>query len=76
MGSRFDRRVLIVDAIIDKDRFPWLELVFLIALTQPIDLGGIVHELAVLYAFDGEEVGDRGKDFIEVSHLGIDIKGG
>ncbi len=35
-----------------------------------------MHELAVLDAFDGEEVGDGGEDVVEVGHLGLDIKGG
>ena len=75
MGSGFDGRVLIVDPIIDEDGFLRLELIFLVAVSQPIDLGGVVHELAMLYTFDRQKVGHGCENVTEVGHLRFDIKG-
>ena len=75
MGSRFDGGVLVVDSIIHKDGFFRLDIVFLIAGLQSVDLGGVVHELAMLYAFDGQEVSDGFEDILKVDHLGLDVEG-
>jgi len=66
VSSRFNCSVLVVDSIINEDGFLGIELILLEALVESVNLSGVVHELAVLYAFDGKEVGNRGENIIEI----------
>ena len=42
---------------------------------QPVDFGGVVHELPMLHAFNNQEVSDGFEDFPKVGHLSLDVEG-
>jgi len=58
--------VLVVDSIINEDGFLGIEWILLEALVESVDLGGVVHELSMVYTLDGQEVGNRGENIIEI----------